>query len=91
MTLEDVGKLTGVGKSTVRKWENGFISNMGRDKILKYSNALKISPMELVDPEHLLKSESTIEKTVSVMNKLTGSQQERIYGFALSQLDEQEK
>ncbi|EMF0149433.1 helix-turn-helix transcriptional regulator [Enterococcus hirae] len=33
MTLEDVGKLVGVGKSTVRKWENGMIENMGRDKI----------------------------------------------------------
>lgn len=28
MTLEDVGDYVGVGKSTVRKWENGMIDNM---------------------------------------------------------------
>lgn len=28
MTLEDVGDYVGVGKSTVRKWENGMINNM---------------------------------------------------------------
>lgn len=28
MTLEDVGYFVGVGKSTVRKWENGMIDNM---------------------------------------------------------------
>ena len=36
LTLEDLGNLVGVGKSTVRKWENGMIENMGRDKSLKY-------------------------------------------------------
>lgn len=25
LTLGEVGKLTGVGKSTVRKWETGYI------------------------------------------------------------------
>lgn len=27
LTLEEVGKAVGVSKSTVKKWENGFISN----------------------------------------------------------------
>mgnify|MGYP001090339750 CR=1 FL=1 len=30
LTLEQVGEIVGVGKSTVRKWENGMIENMGR-------------------------------------------------------------
>ena len=33
-TLEEVGEACGVGKSTVRKWENGMIKNMKRDKIV---------------------------------------------------------
>ena len=37
MTLEELGNLVGVGKSTVRKWENGMIENMGRDKIAPLS------------------------------------------------------
>lgn len=48
LTLEDVGNFVGVGKSTVRKWENGMINNMGRDKILKYAKILQISPLALI-------------------------------------------
>ena len=29
LTLEELGKRVGVGKSTVRKWETGQIANMG--------------------------------------------------------------
>lgn len=48
LTLEDVGNYVGVGKSTVRKWGNGMINNMGRDKILKYAKILQISPLALI-------------------------------------------
>ena len=44
MTLEELGNKVGVGKSTVRKWENGIIANMRRDKIAKLSAALGVSP-----------------------------------------------
>lgn len=44
MTLEDVGKIVGVSKSTVKKWESGDIENMRRDKIELLSKALKVSP-----------------------------------------------
>ncbi len=30
LTLEEVGKMVGVGKSTVMKWETGYIENMKR-------------------------------------------------------------
>lgn len=48
LTLEAVGKIVGVGKSTVRKWENGDIQNMRRDKIALYANALGVHPSYLV-------------------------------------------
>lgn len=48
MTLEEVGEKVGVGKSTVRKWENGLIANMKRDKIAKIANALGCSPSYLM-------------------------------------------
>lgn len=44
LTLEEVGKLVGVGKSTVRKWETGAIANMRRDKIAKLAAALHTTP-----------------------------------------------
>ena len=44
LTLEEVGKLVGVGKSTVRKWETGYIENMKRDKIALLAQALRVTP-----------------------------------------------
>lgn len=51
LTLEDVGRKVGVGKSTVRKWETGMIENMRRDKIAKLAEVLEISPDILVGAE----------------------------------------
>ena len=44
LTLEQVGNYVGVGKSTVRKWENGMIENMRRDKIAKLAAVLGTTP-----------------------------------------------
>lgn len=48
LTLEELGNMVGVGKSTVRKWENGMIANMKRDKILRVSEALDTTPAYLM-------------------------------------------
>ena len=48
LTLEELGNMVGVGKSTVRKWENGMIANMKRDKILKVAEALGTTPAYLM-------------------------------------------
>ena len=48
LTLEQVGNHVGVGKSTVKKWESGFISNIGRDKIAKLAEILRISPLDII-------------------------------------------
>lgn len=48
LTLEEVGTIVGVGKSTVRKWENGLISNMRSDKIEKLAEALHTTPAYLM-------------------------------------------
>ena len=48
MTLEEVGEIVGVGKSTVRKWETGEIANMRRDKIAKLAEALHTTPAYLM-------------------------------------------
>lgn len=63
LTLEELGNIVGVGKSTVRKWENGIIANMKRDKILKVSEALGVSPAYLMGWE-----EPTDDKIISLGN-----------------------
>ena len=56
MTLEELGNAVGVGKSTVRKWENGMIANMHRDKIAKIAAALDVSPAYLMGWEEIVPS-----------------------------------
>ena len=48
LTLEEVGKIVGVSKSTVRKWETGYIENMKRDKIALLAEALHVSPLYIM-------------------------------------------
>lgn len=49
LTLEEVGNAVGVSKSTVKKWETGYISNMRRDRINALAKILKLNPNVLID------------------------------------------
>lgn len=49
LTLEDIGNFVGVGKSTVKKWESGYIANMRRDKIAALSKILQMNPAEFIN------------------------------------------
>ncbi len=49
LTLEQVGNMTGVSKSTVKKWETGYIANMKRDKIALVAKALHMNPTVFID------------------------------------------
>lgn len=51
LTLEQVGQAVGVGKSTVKKWEDGYISNMRRDKIALLAKVLKMNPVSFFTGE----------------------------------------
>ncbi len=48
LTLEEVGAYVGVGKSTVKKWESGYIKNIKRDKIALLAEVLKLSPLTFI-------------------------------------------
>ena len=62
LTLEELGNMVGVGKSTVRKWENGMIANMRRDKILKVSEALDTTPAYLMGWDQEESSEKSLPR-----------------------------
>lgn len=89
LTLEDVGKMVGVGKSTVRKWETGDIANMKRDKIALLAKALKVSPAFIMGwDEQLLPSNVTPLSAlpmIPVVGKIAAGQpilaQENIIGY----------
>ena len=48
LTLEQVGTAVGVGKSTIQRWENGQIKNMGRNRIAALARVLRMDPVEFV-------------------------------------------
>ena len=70
LTLEELGNMVGVGKSTVRKWENGMIANMKRDKILKISEALNTTPAYLMGWKEPEKSSPTHGVTIKVLGRV---------------------
>ncbi|WP_436880648.1 LexA family protein [Staphylococcus haemolyticus] len=72
LTLEQVGDLVGVGKSTVRKWETGDIENMKRDKIVKLAKALKVSPSYIMGiDEEQPQLETLPVKKIPVVSKIS--------------------
>ena len=85
MTLEQVGNLIGVGKSTVRKWENGMIENMGRDKIILLSRALNISPLDILE----MNTDDGKEDIKDIYLRLNKENQAIVYDFAKTRLQEQ--
>lgn len=81
MTLEDLGNKVGVGKSTIRKWENGIISNMRIDKITKLASALGVTPVYLMSWNEETKCENVLDddttKLLDLFNKLNSLGKEK--------------
>lgn len=71
LTLEEVGNMVGVGKSTVRKWETGDIENMKRDKIVKLAKALKVSPSYIMGLEEEPEVETMPVKKIPVVSQIS--------------------
>lgn len=61
LTLEEVGKAVGVSKSTVKKWEDGYISNMRRDKISELAKILQLNPVALITGEDPVEPKDDLE------------------------------
>lgn len=72
LTLEEVGNAVGVGKSTVRKWENGMIKNMGRDKVAALAKALDLNPALLIQSDYADEME-TISADQQILFRLAKS------------------
>ena len=57
MTLDDVGRLCDVPRSTVYKWETGMIKNISRANIEKLCNAIGMDPLVFFRREEALTRE----------------------------------
>ena len=90
MTLEEVGNIVSVGKSTVRKWETGMIANMRRDKISLLAKALGTTPAFLMGWDDNIDIQLMKEnKSPSNESDLTEGEKELIKLFRLLPVEEQ--
>lgn len=56
MTQEELGKILGVQKSAIAKYENGRVVNIKRTTLKKISDVLDIRPAELIFTEEIQKN-----------------------------------
>lgn len=77
LTLEQVGNAVGVGKSTVRKWENGMIANMRRDKIVSLAKALNTTPAYLLGFSEEPASTVSLDDTTNMYGRFEQMLQEK--------------
>lgn len=68
MTQEELGKLLGVQKSAVAKYESGRVVNIKRSTLKKISDILEIRPSELIFAEEIKKApEALAERHVEII------------------------
>lgn len=70
MTLEEVGNIVGVGKSTVRKWETGDIANMKIDKVTLLAKALKTTPTAILGTEEKTEENPSTPVRIPVLGRV---------------------
>ena len=72
LTLEEIAKYVGVSKSTVKKWESGYIKNMRRDKIAKLAKVLDVSPVDILESGlNYSQQPQAVDLTASLEKQLT--------------------
>lgn len=77
LTLEDVARGVGVGRSTVLRWERGEIRNMGSNRVKKMAEVLQMNPLDLVpDAGNGLPLDEPATKAESFDTFLTGEDQD---------------
>ena len=65
MTQEELGKIVGVQKSAIAKYESGRVVNIKRSTLQKIASALNIRPSELVFEDSPKESASFHVKVIS--------------------------
>lgn len=81
MTLDDLGRICNVPKSTVSRWENGIIKKISRDKIEQLCLTLDIDPVVFFHKEEILSKEEL--DLVHAFREVDSKVQEIVMGILL--------
>ena len=70
MTQEELGKILGVQKSAIAKYEKGRVVNIKRSTLKKISDVLEIRPSELIYEEIQKDPIGTAERHVEILSDI---------------------
>jgi len=98
MTQEELGKVIGVNKAAIQKYESGQTTNMKRNKIAALSKFFKVTPTWLMgfeddDFDEQYNANGKLSKELQVMDDVadTFGESTRNFLFLLNQLDDVDK
>lgn len=88
-TLEDVGKVVGVTRATIQRYENGNIQNIPSDKIELLAKALKTTPAYLMgwEDDETIKQNVQERKIIESFNKLNDKGKEKAITYTQDLVD----
>ncbi len=92
MTQEQLGKVIGVQKSAIRKYENGSVQNIKRSSIKKLADFFGVSPSYLLgyaEEETDAPVSEIEEELISLSRKMTTAQRVRLLSYAYDILKEE--
>lgn len=75
MSQEDLGKIVGVNRAAVQKWEKGSVENIKRSTIKKLSQVFNVSPCDLMKWEDEENSSRIVQPVLTLNEQI-----EQAYG-----------
>lgn len=91
-TMEKLAELVGVSKSTIAKWENGYVENMRQDKVKKLAEIFNVKPTYIMgydeSMDYVIKSKDGSD---IVIEKSDTSEHVRQFVELYSQLSESDR
>lgn len=89
MTQEEVGKIIGVQKSAIRKYESGLVQNMKRSSIKKLSDFFGVSPSYLLgydekEPPTVTEDGEQLAEFINLFSRLSPEQRASVLALLRS-------
>ncbi len=80
-TQEEMGRLVGLKKSAIHKYESGLVVNPGRSLILRFAQVLNLSPAYLlgIEDEHPTDNEKEL---LACFRRMNDEGQAKVLGYA---------
>lgn len=74
LTQEELGKIAGVKKAAVQKWESGMTTNLRRDVIQRLSTFFDVSPSYLMGMTDIKKSITVKTKKIPLLGEIAAGE-----------------